>query len=182
MEDELKEIKNSLEKLPEEEKNRVLRDIKRLISIRGKKKRPFGAIGFAPDTNTTPATQPLPSPLTPNEADRLDVIRTAKDGITARELAERMDSNRNTESLYLNKIRDKGYLGQMKGLREDGREAVYLLLEEAVRKQIEKMKKLGREDISPDDTSEIASRINSPNIRGVREIIERMEAESEAID
>ena len=40
MEDELKEIKNSLEKLPEEEKNRVLRDIKRLISTRGKKKRP----------------------------------------------------------------------------------------------------------------------------------------------
>lgn len=182
MEEELKEIKNSLEKLPEEEKKGVLRDIKRLISMRGKKKRPFGAIGFVADTNTTPITQPLPSPLTPNEADRLDVIRTAKDGITARELAERMDSNRNTESLYLNKIRDKGYLGQMKGLRKDGREAVYLLLEEAVRKQIEKMKKLGREDISPDNAPEIASRINSPNISGVREIIERMEAESEAID
>ena len=68
-----------------------------------------------------------------------------------------MDSNRNTESLYLNKIRDKGYLGQMKGLREDGREAVYLLLEEAVRKQIAKMKKLGREDISPDNAPEVLS-------------------------
>ena len=78
MEDELKEIKNSLDKLPEEEKKRVIRDIKRLISMRGKKKRPFGAIGFAADTNTTPVTQPLPSPLGEDTSDAtFTVTRTS---------------------------------------------------------------------------------------------------------
>lgn len=73
--------------------------------------------------------------LAPEEQKRLDIVREKKK-ITAEGLAEITGTNRNLESVYLNKLLRKGLVGRWR----EGKFTIFLPIEDAIKIKAEEMR------------------------------------------
>lgn len=106
--------------------------------------------------------------LTSKEMERLELIK--KEGkLIASELSKLTNSNKqNLESVYLNKIARKGYIGRIRR----GKSSYYMLLENAVR-EIAKTNFSGRENefLNEDIARSIANEVGSTNIIDIKKTL-----------